>query len=128
MGEALSQGLEVTVTGLIIVFSVLIILMLVLMLMKVVFYKEPKSEDNLKSAKTLPPPPAEAEPAKKAVKTSVKTEAEDEGELIAVLAAAIASSLNTSTYNLKIKSFRRVCDNSPSWNKAGRNEVINSRF
>ena len=39
LAEALSEGLKVTVTGLIIVFSVLVILMIVMMIMKVVFYK-----------------------------------------------------------------------------------------
>mgnify|MGYP003304768234 CR=1 FL=1 len=114
--EALSEGLKVTAVGLCIVFSVLIILMLVMMLMKVVFYKDPN----------------------KAVKEEVKAEPEvtnaavsediDETELIAVLTAAIAASLNTSTYNLNIKSYRRIENASPAWNKAGLRDVIDSRF
>ena len=52
----------------------------------------------------------------------------NEEELIAVLTAAVAASLNTSTYNLKIKSYRRVGNNAPAWNKAGVRETINSRF
>lgn len=119
VAQALSEGLQVTVVGLAIVFSVLIILMLVLMAFKVIFYKPEQSA----SAEAAPAPqPTAAEVPK-------QTEAEiDEGELIAVLTAAVAASLNTSTYNLNIKSYRRIGNSSPSWNKAGLNDVINSRF
>ena len=43
VAQALSEGLQVTVVGLAIVFSVLIILMLVLMAFKVIFYKPEQS-------------------------------------------------------------------------------------
>ncbi len=108
--EALSEGVKVSVTGMMIVFSVLIILMLVMMLMKVIFYKPDKVKEN----------PIPAQP--------VAQPDTDEGELIAVLTAAIAASLNTSTYNLNIKSYRRIENNSPAWNTAGRRDVIDSRF
>ena len=52
----------------------------------------------------------------------------DEEELIAVLTAAVAASLNTSTYNLRIKSYRRTDNKMPAWNKAGVTETINNRF
>lgn len=120
--EALIEGLQVTVVGLAIVFSVLIILMLVLMAMKVVFYKPAKSEEPKKTVKK-----SEAAAAAPAAKVESKNEI-DEGELIAVLTAAVAASLNTSTYNLNIKSYRRIGNTSPSWNKAGLTDVINSRF
>ena len=113
--EALAQGLSVTGVGLAIVFGVLVILMLVLMAMRKIFYKEP--------AKAAAPAPAAA-PAESAEAVP----AADEGELIAVLTAAVAASLNTSTYNLQIKSYRRIGNNSPAWNKAGVNETINSRY
>ena len=51
----------------------------------------------------------------------------NEEELIAVLTAAVAASLNTSTYKLQIKSYRRVDGNKSAWNKAGIRETINSR-
>lgn len=117
VAEALSQGLQVTVVGLCIVFSVLIILMLVLMAMKVVFYRPNKTESQ-KMAKT----------EVKTQKPTSKKDDMDEGELVAVLTAAIAASLNTSTYNLNIKSYKRVGNASPSWNKAGLTDVINSRY
>ncbi len=108
--EALSQGLSVTGVGLAIVFAVLIILMLVMILMKKVFYKEQPAKVQ---AKAVP------------VETVV---ADDDEELIAVLTAAIAASLNTSTYNLKIKSYRRIQSSNPTWNRAGIEETIGSRF
>lgn len=117
LGEALSTGLSTTVIGLSIVFSVLIILMLVLMVMKKIFYKEPE--------KTAAPAPVQT------AAQSVPEEAEEtvsEDELIAVLTAAVAASLNTSTYNLQIKSYRRISSNAGVWQKAGIADTINSRI
>lgn len=113
--EALAEGLSVTGVGLAIVFAVLVILMLVMMAMKKIFYKDPAK------AKAAAPVAAPAP----AVKAETKV---DEGELIAVLTAAIAASLNTSTYNLQIKSYRRIENNKPLWNRAGVSETINSRY
>lgn len=122
IGAALSEGLQVTVVGLAIVFAVLIILMLVLMAFKVIFYKDPKKEAKQEAL------PASDNKALPQAAPAPQTAEIDEGELIAVLTAAIAASLNTSTYNLNIKSYKRVGNASPSWNKAGLTDVINSRF
>lgn len=116
IGEALSTGGETTVIGLAIVFSVLIILMIVLMLFKVIFYRVPKPQSTVSVQKTEPE------------ETVLEVQETDEDELIAVLTAAVAASLNTSTYNLQIKSYRRVDNKIPAWNKAGLNETINNRF
>ena len=115
--DALSVGGQVTFIGLIIVFAVLIILMAVLVGMKYIFAPKTKDEE-----KTVAPE------APKTVSAPSVADTEDDEELIAVLTAAIAASLNTSTYNLNIKSFRRVGSAAPAWNKAGLNETINSRF
>lgn len=116
VSDALAQGLQTTIIGLSIVFGVLAILMIVLMLMKVFFYKEEqKTEDKtVQEVKTAP--------------AKMVVEEEDEEELIAVLTAAIAASLNTSTYNLQIKSYRRIGNNNPAWNRAGINDTINNRL
>lgn len=118
--EALSQGAMTAVVGLATVFAVLIILMLVIMIMEKVFSKSNEQKqipaNEVKKVETVKP--AAAIPA---------AEQEDEEELIAVLTAAVAASLNTSVYNLKIKSYRRIDNNSTAWNKAGVREVINSR-
>ncbi|MBQ7793519.1 MAG: OadG family protein [Clostridia bacterium] len=116
--EALAQGLSVTGVGLAIVFAVLVILMLVMMAMKKIFYK-----GSAKTAAPAAPAPTPAPAPKQETANTV-----DEGELIAVLTAAVAASLNTSTYNLQIKSYRRIGNNAPLWNRAGVNETINSRF
>ena len=121
LNQAISEGLLVTGVGLVIVFGVLVILMLALMAMKALFYKEPKVE-NKKTVENLTV--AAPKPVEKP-KAQVK---EDDLELIAVLAAAIAASLNTNTSSINIKSFRRVGQNSPAWNRAGVAEMINSRI
>lgn len=118
LDEALSTGLMVTGVGLAIVFGVLILLMIVLVLFKVIFYKDPA-----KQAKK-----AASAPAPAAAPVTAANEDMDEAELIAVLTAAVAASLNTSTYNLQIKSYRRVDAKKPAWNKAGVRETIGSRF
>ena len=113
LSEALSVGGLTTFLGLAIVFGVLLILMAVLCLFKVIFYKDPAKTKKVEIA----PAPVKEEVVE-----------EDDDELIAVLTAAVAASLNTSTYNLNIKSYRRIKDERPSWNKEGLREVINSRF
>lgn len=113
LSEALSFGGRTTVLGLAIVFSVLVILMLILMLFKVIFYRNGEKKKPIAETETPVQP--------------VQTAANDE-ELIAVLTAAIAASLNTSTYNLKIKSYKRISDDRPVWNKAGIQDTISGRF
>lgn len=117
LGEALTTGGLTTVVGLGIVFLVLLILMLVLCLFKVIFYKDP--EKTMKN---------EVLAVAETPVTEIKEETQDEEELIAILTAAVAASLNTSTYNLQIKSYRRVKDNRPSWNREGIRETISNRF
>ena len=113
LSEALAMGGQTTVIGLAIVFAVLIMLSL----FKVIFYKKPKTQAAPAAA------PAQAAPVEE--ETADDT---DEEELIAVLTAAVAASLNTSTYNLRIKSYRRTDNKMPAWNKAGVTETINNRF
>ncbi len=119
LGEALSMGGQTTAIGLGIVFGVLLVLMLVLVLFKVIFYKDPSKQKKVAATEVNAPVVNET--------IEVKDET-DEEELIAILTAAVAASLNTSTYNLQIKSYRRVEDRRPSWNKAGLRETISNRF
>lgn len=119
LGEALKVGGMVTGVGLGIVFGVLVILMIVLMLFKVIFYK-----DNSKKKTII----GEGQSAVQAESGKSNESNMSNDELIAVLTAAIAASLNTSTYNLRIKSYRRIENKKPAWNRAGINETINSRF
>ncbi len=117
LSDALVTGGTTTLVGLSIVFSVLIILMIVLMLFKLIFRQKPKAQQvAVQSAKV------------QEQQAPVIDDNVDETELVAVLAAAVAASLNTSTYNLKIKSYRRIDNKMPAWNKAGVTETINNRF
>ena len=90
------------------------------MLFKVIFYKPQTNKQNSLANVEVKKEVVE-------VKEQVKEPVNDE-ELIAVLTAAIAASLNTSTYNLKIKSYRRIGSNAPAWNRAGLNDTIDSRY
>lgn len=117
LSEALSTGLQVTGVGLSIVFGVLVILMIVLMLFKVIFGKG--SDDTEKKTEKIDTAP---------VQTVAAEDEMSEAELVAVFTAAIAASLRTSTYNLQIKSYRRIDSKKPAWNRAGIQETINSRF
>lgn len=112
ISEALVEGSTTTVIGMATVFAVLAILMLAIQIMKNVFYKAPEAKTEQKTEEA-PVQHAQAQPE------------EDEEELIAVLTAAIAASLNTSTYNLKIKSYRRIENRNPAWNRAAIRENTN---
>ena len=112
MDEKFIQGAVVAIIGICTVFTVLAILWGVLELMRVIF----SLKDKKQTAKTAAPAPAPA-PAPVCAE-------EDDSELIAVLTAAIAASLNQSTYNLKIKSYRRV-DSAPTWNRTARLDNLN---
>lgn len=118
MDDALLTGGITTLTGLSIVFGVLVILMIMLYLFKVIFYKDPAKDASKVQATTEEIP----------VAAEAVAEEEDEEELIAILTAAVAASLNTSTYNLQIKSYRRVENKRPAWNNAGLRETIGNRF
>lgn len=134
LSEALAMGGETTVIGLSIVFGVLVILMIVLMLFKVIFYKDPKKQtEKVKEAKQIGM--KNVQDGAEAVYTTDKNHNEPyepdeipEDELVAILTAAVASSLNTSTYNLRIKSYRRVDGRQNAWNRAGLTETINNRY
>ncbi len=134
LADALGEGLQVTVLGLSIVFAVLVILMIVLYLFRVIFYKDPKKQtENVNEAKQIGMRYMTG--GAEATYTTDKNHNEPyepddipEEELVAILTAAVAASLNTSTYNLRIKSYKRVGGLSSAWNRAGVNETINNRF
>lgn len=120
----LNEGLAVTVIGMIIVFAVLILLWAILEGMRFVFYRpneKPTASNNAVNS--------DSQPAQQNnINNEHDIEDEDEDELIAVLTAAIAASLNQSTYNLKIKSFRRIGQTSPVWNTVSRKEQIENKL
>lgn len=124
LSEALSFGGMTTLLGLVIVFSVLVVLMIVLYLFKVIFYKDPSKQKKNSAAQAV----ADVQAPKNEPVAATASNPVAEDELIAVLTAAVAASLNTSTYNLRIKSYRRIEDKRPAWKKAGISETIGNRF
>ena len=111
--QYMSQGLPIAIIGYCMVFVVLAILWGVIELMRI-FLTSNKSDAKVKKVEAEAPVQAVVE------------EEVDETELIAVLTAAVAASMNTSTYNLKIKSFKRVDTNNNVWSSASRNDAINN--
>ena len=116
MTELISQGAIIAIVGYALVFVVLSTIWGLLELSKVFFLKKANTKkEEPEKAPANPLPSASAGIAQE----------EDEEELIAVLTAAVAASMGrTSTYNLNIKSYRRVGSNSPAWNKISRQENL----
>lgn len=120
--EAVLVGSQTTVIGLAIVFLVLFILMMVLKLFEKIFYKSEKPTKEKTKTVEKAPDTVVNEPV------AFVEQDEDEEELIAVLTAAIAASLGTNTKGLKIKSYKRISNNAPAWNRAGIRDTMDSRF
>ena len=119
--DKLGQGVPIAIIGYVMVFVVLGILWAVIELMRVVLApKDTKKAKEVATTKVQQTSLADA-----SVEEVVETEQVDEGELVAVLTAAVAASLNTSTYNLRIKSFKRIDTKNNAWSNASRNDAIN---
>ena len=104
-------GIEVTILGMGVVFIILIILCLVLKLFEKIFANQKQPQNHQVTAPVSVNAPVTAD--------------EDDTELVAVISAAIAASLNTSTYNLNIRSVKRL---GSSWNQAARVQNFNNNF
>lgn len=109
------QAVLIFILGMGTVFAVLILLWAILKLMKVVFYREPQTA----------PAQETAAPAEQAAPAAAPA---DDDALIAVLMAAIACSLNTSTYRLKIRSYRKLGGPESVWNSVSRKENIENQL
>ena len=110
----ISTGIEVTILGVGVVFLILLILCFVLKLFEKIF-----AQNSTTAVSESIPAPVVPEPAKQPASE------EDDTELVAVITAAIAASLNTSTYNLKIKSVKRLAS---SWKQSARIQNFNNNF
>ena len=120
--EKLGQGVPIAIIGYVMVFVVLGILWAVIELMRVILSPKVQKKSKEQTAATKAPQTSLSDVA---VEEVVETEQVDEGELVAVLTAAVAASLNTSTYNLRIKSFKRIDTKNNVWSNASRNDAIN---
>jgi len=120
--EKLGQGVPIAIIGYVMVFVVLGILWAVIELMRVILSPKAQKKSKEQAVTTKTPQTSLSDVA---VEEVVETEQVDEGELVAVLTAAVAASLNTSTYNLRIKSFKRIDTKNNAWSNASRNDAIN---
>lgn len=113
-----ATGGLVAVLGFGTVFVVLMIIMFVLIIMEKIFAKSkaPKKEESV------------VKPITEAVVNEKVEDEVDDFEIISVLTAAIAASLNTSTYNLRIKSYKRLGDASSLWGDASKKENVYNRL
>lgn len=107
--DILMKGAIVCVIGLATVFAVLAILWAVLELMRVIFTKKstPKKQ--------------EADKGEEAPAATVDQKKEN-SKLIAILTAAVACILGKSANGLRIRSFRRIDNGTPVWNKVARRD------
>ena len=120
--EKLGQGVPIAIIGYVMVFVVLGILWAVIELMRVILSPKAQKKSKEQAVTTKTPQTSLSDVA---VEEVVETEQVDEGELVAVLTVAVAASLNTSTYNLRIKSFKRIDTKNNAWSNASRNDAIN---
>lgn len=116
--NVIGDGVMVSIIGLLTVFMVLIMLWLILEIMHVVIART-ASKEKAKEEPVTETHVKENVPAV-AMTAAADLKPQDDSQLIAVITAAVAASLNTSTYNLRIKSLRRT-DN---WKKASKNEHV----
>lgn len=123
MGEKFLAGIQVTVLGLIIVFSALAILYFAIVVMEGLMNKSQKVAETVESGLSTD------ETMDLGNEKSVHTGGEDTRnsmELIAVITAAIAASLHVSAQDVVVKNIKRVQDSTPIWAKMGRIEQINN--
>lgn len=115
--EKLGQGVPIAIIGYVMIFVVLAILWGFIEIMHfAVTLKDKKVKKEV----------VEQQSSSAESSTEVSSDEQvDEGELVAVLTAAVAASLNTSTYNLRIKSFKRIDTKNNAWSNASRNDAIN---
>lgn len=121
MGEKLVGTFYTILLGMAVTFVALIIIMYLTKLMSFVIGRIEKRVD----APVSKPAPVQTQVAPAEISS---VEDEDDEELIAVITAAVAASLNTSMHNIVVTNITRVSDNTPTWGKLGRSDVMSSRM
>ncbi len=126
LGELLTLGLKVTVLGLGTTFVALFGLIIAIELINKIVNQ---GLENKKKQSTVEASIVEGETsgANISLEDTSTLDNEDE-ELIAVITAAIAASLNRSTHDIIVRSFRRVPHHAPAWNLASRRDQITTRL
>lgn len=116
IADKILGGLITTFLGMGITFIALIILQLIISWMDRLI-----NRTSIGAAKS---PAVTATPATAADRTNLQ----DDQELVAVLTAVIATTMKTSVGNIVIRNIEKIEDHSPSWNRAGIIEQMNSRL
>ena len=117
--ERLLESLIVTLTGIVIVFFGLIILIGLIKVLTMATSGMGKKKEKAKVAEAAPAPAPAAEPVAETVEAN-------NDELIAVITAAVACMMEDGSA-FTVRRVRRI-NNTPAWQKAGREEQIYSRF
>ncbi|MDH8679659.1 OadG family protein [Fusibacter bizertensis] len=123
MGDKMLATGYVILLGMGITVVALVLIWIVTVLMSFIIRKMEKSQEIRKVPNA--PKPAVASTVEA---PALQVKQEDDEELIAVISAAIAATLNTSMQNIKVTNIRRISDNTPTWGKVGRNDVMNARL
>lgn len=100
----------VTVFSMVVVFITLLIISFILDGFKVMSRENKKSRDDGSTRVSEPD-------------VSSPSSQEDPEELVAVIAAAIAKETSTAIENIKIKTIKRVENNTPVWARVGRQQI-----
>lgn len=120
-GERLEYALQGTVTGMLMVFSVLGLLFGIISLSKVFLYDIPNRDKNKGKKENKSAPVETPAPVVAAETAPVAEESADDGELAAVITAAIAAMLDSEEYKnefvggFRVVSFKRSAKS--AWNK-----------
>lgn len=120
MGDKVSIAINTTLVGLFIVFIALIILAFLISLFGKAMGLKLKTktaveENNETSVSEIT----------QDYTTQFPSDSTSDEELVAILTAAVLASMqNGAECNIKVKSFRRLPQQAPAWNTAGRMEHI----
>lgn len=115
----MGQSLMITVFSMVIVFLALLIISYLIEGLQNFSQKDKKK--NKETIENIDLVNSEKEVEK--VEESLNDE-----ELVAVIAAAVAASIGVDVSNVRIKSIKRVSQNTPIWSKVGREEQIFNRL
>lgn len=86
----------------------------------------PAPQETSRSVYKYEPPAAKPAAAPAAApQPSIPQRKTADAELIAVIAAAVAATLGTDESGFVVRSYRRLKNSKPSWNRAGRFEQLN---
>ena len=120
IGERLEIALQGTVTGMVMVFSVLGLLAVIVTLSKVIFYDIPNQKSEQAKKEKAPAAVVETAPADVAQVAPAASEQND-AELVAVITAAIAAMIESGDYKnefaggFRVVSFKRTTQS--AWNR-----------